>query len=76
MSNEIYAITNDEGIVSLYDNLERAKYELKKIYNATADFRYNNYNITVYCLVEDEYVKGNTTYTYTFDAFSKISIVR
>jgi hypothetical protein len=71
MSNEIFVIKNeDNGIIAFYNDLEKAKNKLKKIYNITIDFKYDNYEINVYALVEGEYIITEVIYTYSFDKFS------
>ena len=47
----------------LFDNLEKAKNELKNIYKKTIDFKHYGY-----ILINDEYV-FHSTYTYYFDKF-------
>lgn len=76
MSDKIFVIKNDnEGIISFYNNLEKAKNELKNIYNKTIDFKHYNYKINVYKLVDNEYIITNLSYIYNFDEFlTKISI--
>lgn len=71
MSNTIFIIKNNYGIIAIYDNLEKAKNELKNIYNRTPDYKQYCYQINVYNLVNDEYIITNITYTYNFDMFSK-----
>jgi hypothetical protein len=70
MSNQIFVIKNDRGIVAFYSDLEKAKNELKNIYKITADFKDYDYEINVYDLVENEYKITNVRYTYCFDKFS------
>ena len=75
MSNAIYVIKNDYGIISFYADLEKAKNELKNIYNKTPDYKYDNYHIVVYNLIDNEYINSQIFYTYTFNHFStKISV--
>jgi hypothetical protein len=69
MSNKIFVIKNDRGIVAFYADLEKAKNELKNIYKATIDFKYFDYEINVYDLVDNEYKITNVSYTYRFDNF-------
>lgn len=69
MSNKIYVIKNDDGIVAFYADLEKAKNELKKIYNITVDFKFYGYEIIVYDLLDDEYKLTNVRFTYHFDNF-------
>ena len=65
MSHKIFVIKNNYGITGFYDNLEKAKNELKKIFKQTVDFKHYKYEINVYELVENEYL----IYTYEFDQF-------
>ena len=76
MSDKIFIIKNDnEVIISFYTNLEKAKNELKNIYNKTTDFKHYYYEINVYKLIDDEYIITNLSYIYNFDEFlTKISI--
>lgn len=69
MSNKIFVIKNDTGIVAFYADLEKAKNELKNIYKITIDFKYYDYEINVYDLVDNEYKITNVSYTYCFDNF-------
>jgi len=69
MSNKIYVIENDDCIISFYVDLEKAKYELKRIYEITSDSTYWGYVINVYDLVDNEYKLTNIRYTYQFDTF-------
>jgi hypothetical protein len=64
-------IQYDYGIGGLYTDLEKAKNELKMIYNRLPDYKIYGYRINVYDLVEDEYVITNVSYTYSFDIFYK-----
>ena len=52
MSNKIFVITNFQGIVSFYADLEKAKNELKNIHDTTHDFKHYSYEINVYILIE------------------------
>ena len=72
MSNKIFIIKNeDHGIIALYNDLEKAKEELKEIYKKTIDFKFYKYQINVYELVDNEYTITNVKYTYYFDDFIK-----
>lgn len=71
MSNQLFIIKNNAGIYALYTDLEKAKNELKNIYNKTPDYKHHCYQINVYNLVDNEYIITNITYTYIFDIFSK-----
>lgn len=64
MSNTIFVIKNDYGIISFYANLEKAKIELKNIYNKTPDYKYDNFHIVEYNLIDNEYINSNIIYTY------------
>ena len=68
MSETLFIIKNETGIISLFDNLEKAKNELKNIYKKTIDFKHYGYEINGYILINDEYV-FHSTYTYYFDKF-------
>jgi hypothetical protein len=70
MSNTIFVIKNDDGIIAFYADLEKAKNELKNIYNRTPDYKYDNYHIAVYNLIDNEYINSQIIYTYTFNHFS------
>jgi hypothetical protein len=69
MSNNIFVIKNDTGIVAFYADLEKAKNELKNIYKITSDFKNYDYEIIVYDLIDNEYKITNISYTYSFDNF-------
>ena len=71
MSNQLFVIRYNDGIYALYIDLEKAKNELKQIYNRTPDYKNDCYQIVVYILVDNEYIITNITYTYNFDTFSK-----
>ena len=69
MSNKIFVIKKaDDGIIALYTNLEKAKNEVKKIYEKT----HYCYEIHVYILVDTEYIITNLHYIYCFDNFSRV----
>ena len=55
MSNQLYVIKNDYAIIKFYSDLEKAKMELKNIYNKTPDFKHYDYFVNVYNLIDDEY---------------------
>ena len=69
MLNKIFVIKNDKGIVGFYSDLEKAKNELKNIYKITIDFKYYDYEINVYDLLDNEFKITNVSYTYHFDNF-------
>jgi hypothetical protein len=71
MSNEIFVIKNDDGIVAFYNHLEKAKNELKKIYDKSLDYKHYYYEINVYTLIDNEYIITDVSYTYSFDIFTK-----
>ena len=70
MLNNIFVIKNNTGIVAFYSDLENAKNELINIYKRTIDYKYYDYEINVYDLVNNEYKITNVNYTYRFDNFS------
>ena len=55
----------------IYTDLEKAKEELKKIYNNTPDYKYYCYKIMVYNLDVNEYKFINKIYTYRFNEFTE-----
>jgi len=69
MSNELFIINNIDGNYGYYTTLEKAKDELKKIYNSTPNYNLYNYKINVYLLIDNEYIITNTSYTYIFNIF-------
>lgn len=71
MSNQLFVIKNNDGIYALYIDLEKAKNELKNIYNRTPNYKDYCYQINVYDLVDNEYIITNITYTYIFDIVYK-----
>jgi len=73
--NKIFVIKNDNGIIAFYNDLEKAKNELKKIYNKTTDFKHYCYEINVYKLIDNEYIMTTLKYTYEFDKFSTKKII-
>jgi hypothetical protein len=71
MSDNIFVIKNEcDGIIKFYIDLEKAKNELKQIYEKTCDFKHYCYEINVYKLVDNEYIITNISYTYRFDMFT------
>ena len=70
MLHNIFVIKNNTGIVAFYSDLEKAKNELINIYKRTIDYKYYDYEINVYDLVNNEYKITNVNYTYRFDNFS------
>ena len=69
MSNQLFVINCEDGVCGFYSNLEKAKDELKNIYNKTSDFKHFDFKIIVYNLLDDEYVITDETYKYRFDTF-------
>lgn len=65
----MFVIKESCQIVALYANLEKAKTELKNIYNTIFDFNHYSYEIAVYELIDDQYVMTNTIYIYKYDNF-------
>jgi len=55
----------------IYIDLEKAKKELKKIYNNTPDYKYYCYKIMVYNSIDNEYKFSNKIYTYKFNEFTE-----
>ena len=74
MSNKIFVLKNLTDIIGFYTDLEKAKNELKKIYNKNLGFKYYEYKINVYKLLDNEYKLTNISYIYSFDNFSIIGI--
>ena len=71
MSTKLFVIKNEnDGVIAFYAELEKAKSALKSIYDTTINFKYCDYEINVYDLVDDEYMIANVRYTYRFDRFS------
>jgi hypothetical protein len=54
----------------IYNDLEIAKNELKKIYNNTPDYKFFCYKIKIFHLIDNEYKFTNKFYTYSFDKFT------
>lgn len=69
MSNKIFVITNFQGIVSFYADLEKAKNELKNIHDTTHDFKHYSYEINVYILIDNTYINTDEKYIYYLDNF-------
>ena len=69
MSRQLFVINCEDGVCGFYSNLQKAKDELKNIYNKTCDFKYFDYKIIVYNLLDDEYIITNVSYKYSFDTF-------
>jgi len=75
MSNKIYVIKNLTKVLGLYNDLEKAKNKLKKIYKITVGLKYYEYKINVYDLVDNEYKFSNISYTYSFTNFRATHIL-
>jgi hypothetical protein len=75
MSNKIFIIKNLTDDIGFYTDLEKAKNELKKIYNKNLGLKYYEYKINVYHLVDNEYKLTNVSYTYSFGNFSIIGVL-
>ena len=69
MSNKIFVITNFQGIVSFYADLEKAKNELKNIHDTTHDFKHYSYEINVYIFIDNTYINTDEKYIYYLDNF-------
>jgi hypothetical protein len=78
MSDNLFIINYDiddldpiNGIAccGIYNELEKAKEELKNIFNKTPDYKFFGYKIMVYNLVNNEYKFSNKIYIYKFDEF-------
>ena len=69
MSDQLFVINYDDGVSGFYIDLEKAKIELKNIYDKTPDYKYFDYKINVYKLNDKEYTITDTYYIYKFDTF-------
>lgn len=67
--NNMFVIKNINGIIALYIDLDKAKNELKNIYNNTIDYKYYCYEIVIYNLINDEFVNTNASFIYVYDVF-------
>jgi hypothetical protein len=65
----LFVIQCNEGIYGFYANLDKAKTEMKYIFDKTPDFKDYGYTIIVYELINNEYVITKLNYTYKFDIF-------
>ena len=74
MSNKIFVLKNLTDIIGFYTDLEKAKNELKKIYNKNLGLKYYEYRINIYQLFDNEYKVTNVSYTYSFGNFSIIDV--
>ena len=75
-----YEVTNEDfetytNSVGIYNDLETAKNELKKIYSSNSDYKYFCYKIKIYQLTGNEYKFINKFYTYSFDKFTMFDYV-
>lgn len=79
-SNKLFMICHDDHkcntfvCCGIYTDLESAKSNLKNIYKNIPDYKYYNYKIQVYNLIENEYILTNKIYTYKFDKFLEFTI--
>jgi len=81
---ELFCIQNEENIIiNIYINLEKAKNKLKQIYQEISDYKHHGYKIVLYKLanefvddefVDNEYIISNIYYTYRYDKFYKHTI--
>jgi Zn-finger domain-containing protein len=61
--------------VGIYNDLETAKNELRKIYSSKSDYKFFCYKIKIYQLINNEYKFTNKFYTYSFDKFTMFDYV-
>ena len=73
MSQQLYIIKNDNGIIGCYTDIYTAKRELKKMYDETVDYRSYGYKINVYNEVDNEYINTNKIYTYNNNIFFTVN---
>ncbi len=64
-----YELKDDYQLI--FSDLESAQNELREIYMKTPDFKYYGFEIRVYTLKNNKYIKTNEKYTYYFDKFTK-----
>jgi len=69
MSNQLFILKNDVHIIRFYSDLEKAKTELKDIYNINPYFKQYGYFINIYNLEDGEYKYSKTSYYYKLDEF-------
>lgn len=69
MSHQLYVLKNDVRIIQFYSDLDKAKSELKNIYNKKPDFKHYGYFINIYNLEDGEYKYSKTSYSYKLDEF-------
>lgn len=69
MSNKIFVIKNLTDVIGIYNDLENAKNELKKIYKRNIGLKFYEYKINVYELNDNEYKFTNISYIYSFNNF-------
>ena len=73
MYQQLYVIKNNNGIISYYANIDKAKRELKRIYNDIVDNRNYGYQINVYNVVDNEYIRTDKIYTYNRNIFFTVN---
>lgn len=64
MSSELFVISNDGEVYGFYVDLEKAKNKLLNIKNKTCDYKHYGYKISVYNLVDNEFIITDTRYIY------------
>lgn len=69
MSHQLYVLKNDNYIIRLYSDLDKAKSELKNIYNKNHNFKHYEYFINIYNLEDGEYKYSKISYSYKLDEF-------
>jgi hypothetical protein len=74
MSNKLFVIKNLTDVIGFYTDLEKAKNVLKEICNKNLGFKYYEYKINVYDLIDNEYKLTNRSYIYAFNNYSIINI--
>ncbi len=73
MSQQLYIIKNNNGIIGYYTDIDRAKRVLKRMYDEIVDYRNYGYEINVYNLVDNEYINSNKKYTYNSNIFFTVN---
>lgn len=69
MSHKLYVLKNDNYIIRFYSDLDKAKSELKNIYNKNPNFEHYGYFINISYLEDGEYKYSKTSYSYKLDEF-------
>jgi hypothetical protein len=69
MSDQLFVIKDDYGIISFYSDLEKAKNEIKCLFNKKPDFKHYGYYINIYNLENMKYIYSKISYSYEFDKF-------